>query len=77
MFTEGKLSGGVNSKGVQFYNNLINGLLSNGQIPFFFLSFRYMYIVINYIHILIIFFKKKKNVFLILKTGVFLKSLSN
>jgi beta-glucosidase/6-phospho-beta-glucosidase/beta-galactosidase len=50
MFTEGKLSGGVNPKGVQFYNNLINGLLSNGQIPFlsfFHLSFREIYIYCN------------------------------
>ncbi|XP_062174074.1 vicianin hydrolase-like isoform X2 [Alnus glutinosa] len=31
---KGKLSGGVNPKGVQFYDNLINGLLSNGIKPF-------------------------------------------
>ncbi|XAR54324.1 Beta-primeverosidase [Bertholletia excelsa] len=30
----GKLSGGVNKEGIAFYNNLINDLLSNGQVPF-------------------------------------------
>ncbi|KAJ0079847.1 hypothetical protein Patl1_23762 [Pistacia atlantica] len=30
----GKISGGVNWKGVDFYNSLINQLLSNGIEPF-------------------------------------------
>ncbi|KAF3433996.1 hypothetical protein FNV43_RR25099 [Rhamnella rubrinervis] len=30
----GKIKGGVNQQGVQFYNNLINELLSNGIMPF-------------------------------------------
>ncbi|WCJ18991.1 Beta-glucosidase 12 [Euphorbia peplus] len=30
----GRLSGGVNPKGIQFYNNLINHLLSQGKEPF-------------------------------------------
>ncbi|KAK2637125.1 hypothetical protein Ddye_031917 [Dipteronia dyeriana] len=30
----GKLIGGVNNKGIDFYNNLINRLLSNGLLPF-------------------------------------------
>lgn len=29
--SEGKLSGGVNPLGVEFYNNLINELVSNGE----------------------------------------------
>lgn len=29
--TGGKLSGGVNKKGIEFYNDLINKLLSEGQ----------------------------------------------
>lgn len=33
-FAEGKLSGGVNPVGVQFYNNLIDDLLANGLKPF-------------------------------------------
>ncbi|KAK9282878.1 hypothetical protein L1049_011103 [Liquidambar formosana] len=34
LLPRGKLSGGVNKKGVKFYNNLINELLSNGLQPF-------------------------------------------
>ncbi|XP_048325874.2 vicianin hydrolase [Ziziphus jujuba] len=30
----GKVKGGVNKEGVQFYNNVINELLSNGIVPF-------------------------------------------
>lgn len=30
-FSGGKLSGGVNKEGVNFYNNLINYLLSKGN----------------------------------------------
>ena len=32
---EGKVSGGVNPKAVTFYNNLINELLSNGEVQNF------------------------------------------
>ena len=31
LFLEGKLSGGVNQEGVEFYNELINELLHNGK----------------------------------------------
>ncbi|KAL9420925.1 hypothetical protein AB3S75_038486 [Citrus x aurantiifolia] len=34
LLPSGKLSGGVNNKGISFYNNLINELLSNGLQPF-------------------------------------------
>ncbi|AES86837.2 putative beta-glucosidase [Medicago truncatula] len=30
----GKLSGGINQEGIRFYNNLIDELLANGQIPY-------------------------------------------
>ncbi|XP_060669944.1 vicianin hydrolase-like [Ziziphus jujuba] len=30
----GKVKGGVNKQGIQFYNNVINGLLFNGIVPF-------------------------------------------
>ncbi|GAB2276508.1 Beta-glucosidase 29 [Dionaea muscipula] len=30
----GEISGGVNSKGIKFYNDLINELLANGITPF-------------------------------------------
>ncbi|XP_021905430.1 beta-glucosidase 12-like isoform X1 [Carica papaya] len=30
----GKLSGGINNEGIQYYNNLINELISNGVKPF-------------------------------------------
>ncbi|KAL5758564.1 hypothetical protein ACOSP7_021175 [Xanthoceras sorbifolium] len=34
LLPRGKLSGGVNRKGIDFYNNLINDLLSNGLQPY-------------------------------------------
>jgi hypothetical protein len=48
--TEGKVSGGVNSQGVKFYNDLINELLSNGKIPFFFFFQLYIFFS-NSIHV--------------------------
>ncbi|XP_020422112.1 beta-glucosidase 12 [Prunus persica] len=34
LLPNGKLSGGVNKEGIEYYNNLINELLSNGLMPF-------------------------------------------
>lgn len=38
LLLEGKLSGGVNQEGVEFYNELINELLDNGKTSIFSLS---------------------------------------
>jgi beta-glucosidase len=32
--TDGKLSGGINQEGIDYYNNLINELVANGLQPF-------------------------------------------
>ncbi|KAK7824707.1 raucaffricine-o-beta-d-glucosidase [Quercus suber] len=34
LISEGKLSGGVNREGIEYYNKLINRLLSRGIKPF-------------------------------------------
>jgi hypothetical protein len=55
MLTEGKLSGGVNPQGVKFYNDLINELLSNGQILFSFFLFFVLSFSVVFFFLLIIY----------------------
>lgn len=31
LFSDGKVSGGVNREGIEYYNNLINQLVANGH----------------------------------------------
>jgi len=33
LFTDGRISGGINQEGITFYNNFINELIANGHNP--------------------------------------------
>ena len=39
----GKLNGGVNMEGIKYYNNLINKLISEGQIIWFLICCYYVF----------------------------------